>query len=205
LDGDSTSAGVDQTYGHHGSAADSISYAASDNKFNSSNINARYITLADTSSSSQQPREITIDLSDSVETDGEETRNYGNEKVTYSLKSLRRGETYRYGIILYSDKGETTGVKWIADIKVPEMHIKNFNTFLSHKNGIELEVYPLGIEFSVDISSIVEDPEIIEDNIHIVGYEIVRCPRTEADIKTISQGVLARPCAKFIDPGSQSS
>ena len=205
LDGDSTSAGFDLTYGHHGSAADSISYAASNNKFNSSNINARYITLADidiTTGYSQQPHEITIDLSGSVETDGEETRNYGNEKVTYSLKSLRRGETYRYGIVLYSDKGESTGVKWIADIKVPEMHTKNFNTFLSHKNGIELEVYPLGIEFNVDISEIVNN---IDDDVHIIGYEIVRCPRTESDIRAISQGVLSRPCAKFIDPGSQSS
>ena len=83
------------------------------------------------------------------------------------MKSLRRGELYRYGIVLYDDKGNTSSVKWIADIRVPSMYTPGFNTFVSHGDGKDLIVRPLGIQFTVtNLPS------------QVVGYEIVRVNRT---------------------------
>jgi hypothetical protein len=42
------------------------------------------------------------------------------------LLSLRRGETYRFGIIFTDKKGVSSTVKWITDITVPDIHIDGF-------------------------------------------------------------------------------
>lgn len=45
-----------------------------------------------------------------------------NDQIGSSmLRSLRRDTTYRYGIVLYDDLGRKTDVKWIADIKTPNI------------------------------------------------------------------------------------
>nr|DAS39430.1 MAG TPA: stabilization protein [Caudoviricetes sp.] len=46
-----------------------------------------------------------------------------------SFKSLRRDEVYRYGIVLYDKFGNRSSVRWIADIRVPNMYIPGFQTF----------------------------------------------------------------------------
>ena len=106
---------------------------------------------------------------------------YANPSVSYFLKSLRRDEIYRYGIILYDKEGNVSPVKHIADIRVPKSSVIGFETFGIGENG-ELLVYPLGIQFTVN-----NLPD------EVIAYEIVRCPRTISDIATISQGVLSRP------------
>ena len=101
------------------------------------------------------------------------------------LKSLRRDELYRYGIILYDQNGSPSPVKWIADIRTPNVNIDGFETFV--QNGVidgqkyGLITKPLGIAFKV--SNLPEQ---------CTGYEIVRCSRGEEDIATISQGIVAR-------------
>lgn len=101
------------------------------------------------------------------------------------LKSLRRDELYRYGIILYDQNGQPSPVKWIADIRTPNVNVEGFETFV--QNGIinsqkyGLITKPLGIAFKV--SNLPEQ---------CTGYEIVRCSRGEEDIATISQGIVAR-------------
>ena len=117
------------------------------------------------------------------------------------MKSLRRDEVYRYGIILYDKYGQASPVKWIADIRTPNMHYKGCETFYSHgtiKDSadndykcIDLVVRPLGIQFKVN-------------NLPTgcISYEIVRCNRREADIATVSQGVIARPIRKTDVPSS---
>lgn len=49
------------------------------------------------------------------------------QNITYNdvfasslLRSLRRDEVYRYGIILYDNEGKKSDVNWIADIKTPD-------------------------------------------------------------------------------------
>ena len=112
--------------------------------------------------------------------------NYSNPIVSYALKSLRRGELYRYGIVLYDENNHPSPVKWIADIRVPDQYVNGFETFLSHDKygdgNIDLSVRPIGIEFKI---------KNLPDNVS--AYEIVRCNRSLSDISTISQGVLSRP------------
>lgn len=121
---------------------------------------------------------------------------YQNPTVASSLLSLRRGETYRYGIIFTDKKGVSSPVKWIADITIPDIHIDGFQTFINGIRNRELSVMPIGVEFKIhDIN-----------NNDIYSYEIVRCNRGSNDVRIISQGVLSRPVIKtYIDNSVQKS
>lgn len=125
---------------------------------------------------------------------------YSSPRIAMSFKSLRRDELYRYGIVLYDKFGNRSSVRWIADIRVPNMYIPGFQTFdckslLPKAEGEyintiqydgesfdELTVNTLGIEFT--IHNLPKD---------CVSYEIVRADRTINDIATLSQGVVSRP------------
>lgn len=119
---------------------------------------------------------------------------YSDAKTSMLFRSLRRDELYRYGIVLYHKNGSASNVKWIADIRTPNITWDGCETF--HARGSKKEnfaedliVKPLGIEF--DVRNLPED---------CVGYEIVRCQRKESDIATISQGVISRPIAEQYSP-----
>lgn len=112
--------------------------------------------------------------------------NPGINKNTWLIKSLRRNEIYRYGIVLYDKYCQASPVKWIADIRTPNVTEKGFQLMSSNTivNGTryELVIRNLGIQFMV--KSLPEG---------CTGYQIVRCARHESDIATISQGVLSSP------------
>lgn len=125
-------------------------------------------------------------------TSDEKNDTYQNPIVASSLLSLRRGETYRYGIIFTDKKGVSSSVKWIADITVPDIYIDGFQTFINGIRQRELSVMPIGIEFKIhDI-----------DNDSIYSYEIVRCNRGSNDVRIISQGVISRPVIKMYTDNS---
>lgn len=110
----------------------------------------------------------------------------GINKNTWLIKSLRRNEIYRYGIVLYDKYCQASPVKWIADIRTPNVTEAGFqlmssNTIVNGKR-YELVIRNLGIQFMV--KSLPEG---------CTGYQIVRCARHESDIATISQGVLSSP------------
>lgn len=110
----------------------------------------------------------------------------GINKNTWLIKSLRRNEIYRYGIVLYDKYCQASPVKWIADIRTPNVTDQGFQSMSSNTivNGkrFELVIKNLGIQFKV--KSLPEG---------CTGYQIVRCARHESDIATISQGVLSSP------------
>lgn len=110
----------------------------------------------------------------------------GINNNTWLIKSLRRNEVYRYGIVLYDKYCQASPVKWIADIRTPNVTEDGFQLILSNTivNGkrYELVIRNLGIQFMV--KSLPEG---------CTGYQIVRCARHESDIATISQGVLSSP------------
>ena len=106
---------------------------------------------------------------------------YSNPKVSYYLKSLRRGETYRYGIVLYDIHGNSSGVIHIGDYTV-----NNTNAFKEYDSDYELVVFPVGLQFTI---------KWLPEN--CVAYEIVRCRRTFADMKNISQGVVSKPIKRY--------
>lgn len=115
---------------------------------------------------------------------------YSNPIISYYAKSFRRGETYRFGVVFYNDKGESSGViqSTITDIVIPSVQdepifaIQEINT-----NQDALITKPCGIKFTIE--GIPQDTEA-------VAYEIVRCRRTINDTKNISQGVISRPVKK---------
>lgn len=110
----------------------------------------------------------------------------GINKNTWLIKSLRRNEIYRYGIVLYDKYCQASPVKWIADIRTPNVTEEGFQLMSSNTivNGrrYELVIRNLGIQFMV--KSLPEG---------CTGYQIVRCARHESDIATVSQGVLSSP------------
>lgn len=112
---------------------------------------------------------------------------YNDPIVASNLKSLRRGELYRYGIIFTDSFGNKSNVKWITDIRVPGLYTNGFNTFEAGGIDTELGVNVLGVEFKLhDL-----------DGYDIAQYEIVRCNRTVNDVSIVSQGVVSRPIKKF--------
>ena len=145
----------DYYFGRHGSKAEGI--VINDNAEFTNKVPVAYVKSDGTLAGHH-----TVDASDFFDTHVKNS-SYANPSVSYYLKSLRRNELYRYGIILYDDKG---------------------NSQVPGQQGVyeDLVVRPLGIEF--EVSNLPEG---------VVAYEIVRCGRTSNDIATISQGVLARP------------
>lgn len=122
-----------------------------------------------------------------------ESNTYSNPYVSYMFKSLRRDELYRYGIVFRDKDGNTSSVKWIADIRVPNMYVPGFEIFksrdsLNNNESYDLSARPIGVQFEV---------KNIPD--YISSYEIVRVGRTSNDIATITQGVLSRPVRRYID------
>lgn len=114
----------------------------------------------------------------------DENQTYANAYLQYALKSLRRGEVYRYGIILYDQDGNASTVKHIGDIKIPSW---NSNIPFEYRDET-LFVNPIGIEFTVR-----NLPDTVSK------YEIVRCGRDMSDISTIMQCVLSRPVQRMFE------
>ena len=116
------------------------------------------------------------------------------------LRGYKRGETYRFGIIFYTLKGEATFVEYIGDIKFPDISEED-----SANNASQSPYFPvsitgqeynpalastltvgmnLGIKFRIDFASC---PNLLNN---ITGFQIVRVPRTNTDKRRLSSGVL---------------
>lgn len=115
--------------------------------------------------------------------------NYASAQVCANYTGYRRDEIYRFGIVFYNQKMVPSPVHWIGDIRMPAVESKNDKT-IPFKMGklssfyakqVELQSEALGIEFTVN--------NIPED---VVGYEIVRCDRTENDSTIVTQGAVSR-------------
>ncbi len=102
------------------------------------------------------------------------------------LRSLKRGETYRYGIVLYSADGNRSNVYYIGDIKVPRM--SEFPIY------DDRWIYSIGLEFKVTL-----DPQIIK-KYNIVGYEIVRCKKHDNYTRNLEQCVVSKPVRQDVAP-----
>lgn len=111
------------------------------------------------------------------------------------LRGYKRGETYRFGIIFYTLKGEATFVEYIGDIKFPDIsepdganNLSGTPYFiLSNQDPVTSKItvgYNLGIEFTIDLSTC---PNLQNK---ITGYQIVRVQRTDGDKRRLCQGFL---------------
>jgi hypothetical protein len=111
------------------------------------------------------------------------------------LRGYKRGETYRFGIIFYTNKGEATFVEYIGDIKFPDISEEDLTVNISGTkywpiaqadptNNRNTIGYSMGIEFTIDFSSC---PSIFNT---IESYQIVRVKRTDADRRRAMQGIM---------------
>ena len=116
-----------------------------------------------------------------------------NDAITSScIKSLKRGEVYRYGIILYKEDGTRSDVIWIGDIRIPGPDV------IPLTNG-ENGTYQIGIEFVEEANFF----DFAEHN-HICGYEIVRCQRTNEYSRSLQQVVISSTVRQKMIDGNYS-
>jgi hypothetical protein len=144
----------------------------------------------------------------------ERTGGYSDNIISSVVRSLRRGEVYRYGIVFYNKYGSRTNVFWIQDIRTPGIHDtfvdvckkkSTKSTSYGKATGLTMQTYvtdstgepttelnsvvysmAVGIKFDVTI------PQVLRD-VGIVGYEIVRCEKNITNTRNIYQAVLSRP------------
>lgn len=116
---------------------------------------------------------------------GNQFSNFASPWAHQNVTGYARGEVYRFGIVFYNLNGTPSFVKWIGDIKFPDVsdgyHIQELVGGYPQMNS-------LGIRFTVDISS-------IEDQIS--GYSIVRLERDEDNRTRLGTGI-------WMNPGLQS-
>ena len=124
--------------------------------------------------------------------------NAASPYISGLLRGYKRGETYRFGIVFYTKKGESTFVEYIGDIKFPDISEQDSanNTsgtpyfilcnqdLINFPDGRVTIAYNLGIEFTIDFSTC---PNLLNK---ITGYQIVRVQRTEIDKRRVSQGII---------------
>lgn len=115
-----------------------------------------------------------------------------NNAITSScIKSLKRGEVYRYGIILYKNDGTRSDVVWIGDIRIPGPDIVELNKNYTTKQ--------IGIEFT--LTKAFKDFAFTNN---ICGYEIVRCQRTDEYSRSLQQVVIASTVRQQLVDGTYS-
>lgn len=136
---------------------------------------------------------------------------FDNIAISSMMKSLKRDEVYRYGIVFYNKYGNRTNVWYIGDIKTPCI----FDTFgdvndtkgnvvgtisgLTYKptNSNDIFSLQLGLEFTVNI------PDKLKEH-NIVGYEIVRCEKNNSNTRNLYQVVLSKPVRQILPDGTFS-
>lgn len=129
--------------------------------------------------------------------------NNASPHISGLLRGYKRGETYRFGIVFYTLKGEATYVEYIGDIKFPDISEKDGANNLSNSPyfplstaGTELatSVGPVAIGFNLGIEFTITLPTSLSNK--ITGYQIIRVPRTNNDKRRLCQGIV-NPLAHF--------
>ena len=121
--------------------------------------------------------------------------NNASPYVSGLLRGYKRGETYRFGIVFYTNKGEATFVEYIGDIKFPDIsEINSVNTSAGNKywpicqrDPVDTKTtiaYNMGIQFSIDFSTC---PSLANK---VTSYQIVRLKREDSDKRRLTQGML---------------
>lgn len=102
-------------------------------------------------------------------------------QIDYQKNTFRCGEVYRFGVKLYNEYGQSSSVKWVADIMIPDRaNMYNDNDTTKFRN--------IGIKFFKTPGS---------DWSGISGWEIVRCERMIKDRKAITQGIIGFPFREY--------
>ncbi len=109
---------------------------------------------------------------------------YSNTNVEVNFVGYQRDEVYRFGIVFFNEKGQSSTVKWIGDIRFPYAGEGSYagQYDIATVSGTTTTARLLGIEFSIDVSSTVA--------LGAKYFKIVRCERTSIDRTILAQGVV---------------
>ena len=124
--------------------------------------------------------------------------NNASPHISGLLRGYKRGETYRFGIVFYTLKGEATYVEYIGDIKFPDISEEDGIANISG-NYFPLSTLPnefpsgsfagtIATGFSLGIKFTLNLPTNLLSN--ITGYQIVRVPRINADKRRLASGII---------------
>lgn len=120
---------------------------------------------------------------------------YSNPVIETTLVGYQRDEIYRFGIIFLNAIGQSSTVKWIADVRFPTIYDSNFispnitgsvgSTYLGSGKSATLingiTAFPLGINFIINTTGLYAQGA--------VSYQIVRVKRTSIDRTIMAQGI----------------
>jgi len=118
--------------------------------------------------------------------------NMASPFISGLLRGYKRGETYRFGIVFYTKKGESTFVEHIGDIKFPDIsdidsvvNLSGYKYFPTSKaSGGNTFGYAMGIQFNLDFASC---PNFLNE---IESYQIVRVKREIEDTRRACSGII---------------
>jgi hypothetical protein len=112
----------------------------------------------------------------------EQFKNMASPILNGVYRGYARGEVYRFGIVFYDKKGNPGYVKWIGDIKFPEI-IDGYPLGAHSGNPGTSTLKTLGIEFDVTIPASLQAK--------ISGYSVVRVERTESQKTRLGTGLIS--------------
>lgn len=104
---------------------------------------------------------------------------YSSATVELSSMGYQRGEIYRFGVIFFNNKGQSSTVKWIGDIRMPNVY-DGYN-IVSH-DGSNINAYTLSIQFVLNTS--------VPYANGAKYFRIVRCERTTDNRSILAQGMV---------------
>ena len=118
--------------------------------------------------------------------------NYANPLMQATKLGYMRDEVYRFGVVFKKESGAKSFVKWIADIKMPEIHEVDTD-WGQHSNGQwEFKTFSKGNgKTSVHALSVIFEIKNLPASAE--SFEIVRVKREEWDKSILMQGILS-PC-----------
>lgn len=121
---------------------------------------------------------------------------YNNIFTSSLLRSLRRGESYHYGIVYYDKYGRHTNVLKLGEKAIPEIYQ---GCELTNPNGSLIHANPIGISFQIPTPN-TEDPEnpgsFIIPYKDMVGCQIVRRSAKQVYQKTLLQVAISTTVAQ---------
>lgn len=119
---------------------------------------------------------------------------YKTEQITpnsnkVAASGLRHDETYRYGMVLYDNDGRHSSVKWIADIRMPNLTDQDIIPIIDNTT-------PLGSRYNIKTVNVKFTVKNLPPECK--AFQIVRCDRKIADSRNIMQGIIGKPLCHTI-------
>lgn len=111
-----------------------------------------------------------------------------NDMITSSLlRSLRRGEKYKYALVFYDNKGRRTDVISLDEISITKYEMSRP---FEYSNG-KLLAHPIGVKIQL--------PTLIGEGVSdIIGCQVIRRSSSEVYQNALLQVALARPISQAI-------